>query len=715
MYGEYGYMEEGELGRPYNLSLLKRLAKHAFPYKKRILLGLSLSLFITIFDLASPYLAKIAIDRYIISSWYMVQPDKGGEGLTVEKYDDLLIKAESVDFISHEDMRKIDPAELSRFKSRGIIGSERFYRAGPDAFYSGIGPDKRDKCRKMHDGSFLIPFELMDGLERDKVLDIRGGDVRGVSFVAFIFFSFIFFSFAFGYAEHYTLEFIGQRVMHDIRLKLFDRILSQSLSFFNRHPVGRLVTRVTNDVENLNEMFKSVLITLFKDFFLLLGILSVLFYLNIGLALICMALVPFIFALTLLFSRLAREAFRELRTTVAKINSFIQERIKGMRVIQLFAQEESQYAAFRSISRENYLAGMKQIRVFAVFMPLMELFSSFAVALIIWKGGGRVVSEQITLGTLVAFISYIQMFFKPIRDISEKYNIMQSAMASTERIFEFMDHREEIPEPVNPVMPGKSEGHVIFDRVSFSYEKGRKVIDDVSFEVKPGETVAIVGATGSGKTTLISLLERFHDPDQGRISLDRVDLRMWPKEKLRDSISLVLQDVFIFAGSLQDNILLGRSGIDRGALQRAVVKANAAGFIKRLPQGLGHEVGEEGASISAGQRQLLSFARALAGDPGVLILDEATSSVDPETERLIQEAVNHMTRSRTTIIVAHRMATIRKADRIFVMDRGRIMESGNHEELMQRAGLYARFNRLGRLNVAGLKATSGNDPFPDVH
>ena len=692
-------MEDGQLGKPYNFKLLKRLATYALPYKKIILAVLSLTIMITLFDLAIPYLTKIAIDRYILSSWYRMDiaglKDHEAKNL-IKKYGHLLRKSKDryQYYISHLKLKDMDPADLHDYKIRKILTSERFYRIGSEAGAKGVLEKRRKAIHEMDDGSKLIPYELLYSFPTKDILQIRIADMRGVALVSLILILFLAFTFVLSYGEYYLLEFTGQHMMQDIRLKLFRRIQSQAVRFFDRHPIGRLVTRVTNDIENLNEMFRSVFITVFKDFFLLIGILAVLIYLNWRLALVSFVLLPFIFGLTFLFSTLAREAFRELRATIAKINAFLQERITGMRVIQLFAREKFQMDSFARINRENYLAGMKQIRVFAIFMPIMELFSSFAVALIIWYGGGKVISEQLSLGSLVAFISYIQMFFKPIRDISEKYNIMQSAMASAERIFEFMDHREEIPEPEHPVVLPEVKGGLAFKHVSFAYKKTNPVLCDISFEVKPGETVAIVGATGSGKTTLVNLVERFYDPDEGTVFLDGVDLKKWSKNQLRKNISLVMQDVFIFSGNLGDNITLGRKNIDMRSIESAAREANALSFIERLPDGFRQDIGEGGSTLSAGERQLLSFARALAANPRVLILDEATSSVDPETERLIQMAISQMAAKRSTLVVAHRLSTIRNADHILVMHKGRIREQGTHHELMALKGIYYKLNRL---------------------
>ena len=649
-------------------------------------------------DLVLPYLSKVAIDRFILSSWQQINLDDPANKYSTEfslKYKKILTYSRDRKnaFFHTKETKGIDPVDLNNLRSEGSLSEISWYLLNPDGYDSvKINEGINGKSFVLSDGRIAVVKSIIDNLPSKEILKIRSEDMNGLVKIGIALLFILIMSFGLNYLDYYLLEYIGQNIMQDVRIKLFEQIQGRALSFFNRHPVGRLVTRVTNDIENLNEMFKSVLVTLFQDIFILAGILIMLLYLNWQLALVSFVILPVIFVFTLLASRLMRDAFRSLREKVSKLNAYQQEQISGMKIIQLLTREIYQMKVFSGLNHENFLAGMHQIKLFAIFVPVMELLSATGVAIIIWYGGGKVISEQLSLGSLVAFISYIQMFFRPIRDISEKYNIMQLAMASTERIFEFMDNGEEILDPETPVDIAQRKGKVEFRNVTFSYEKGRPVLNNISFKINPGEMVAVVGATGAGKSTLVNLIERFYDPDEGMILIDDVDIRKIKKSDLRSGISLVLQDVFLFSGDIKENISLGDKDISFTDIEKSAIDANAKWFIDKLPDNFNQEMNEGGSTLSGGERQLLSFSRALAYNANILILDEATSSVDPETERLIQDAINRITSSRTTLVVAHRLSTIKKADRIIVMGHGRIIEQGNHEELMAARGRYYKLN-----------------------
>ncbi len=516
--------------------------------------------------------------------------------------------------------------------------------------------------------------------------------IGGLAMLAGVFVAVIIAGFVANFLQVIILEWTGQTIMHALRQQLFKHMLGLDIAFFHDNPAGKLVTRLTNDIQNMHEMFTSVIVTLFNDFIKLVAIMVILFWMNWQLALILSFLVPLIIGNTLWFSSLAREAFRAIRTRLARINSFLQESLSGISVLQFFMRQADTYRRFTELSDTYLKKNLYQIRIFAIFMPVVDLFSSIAQATIIWYGGGQIIQEQMSLGELAAFLSYMRLFFQPIRDLSQKYSIVQSAMASAERIFQLIDREPACP-PVS-MGPGKSEmkGEVTFDKVYFAYDT-EQILSDLSFHVPAGKTLAIVGATGSGKSTIVNLLERFYEPERGEIRIDGRDIRTLNTLWLRERLGLVMQDVFIVPASIRQNILLDKE-ISAEELDNIIAKSQLAGVINRLPDGLETIIGEGGVGLSLGQRQLLAFARVLARNPRILILDEATASVDSATEILIDRAIASTLADRTGIVIAHRLSTIRRADHIVVMDKGRIVEQGNHQSLMAAGGIYCHLQDL---------------------
>ena len=593
-HGRGDFREEESLGKVYDARLMRRLLRYLAPYRWVALSAVLLLLLLSLLQLAGPYLAKVAIDRYI-----------------------------------------------------------------------------------------------------------GRGNFTGLTRISVIFAGILLAQFFFRVLQTYLVQWMGQNVMRDLRLEIFSHLQRLPLSFFDRNPVGRLMTRITTDVENLNELLSSGVVAIFGDVFTLAGIVIVMLWMNWRLALVTFTVLPFLTVATFLFRRFVRKAYREIRLRIARINAYLQENITGMVIVQLFNREKRNFEHFRRLNYDYLEAYLRTIFYHAVFFPVVELLSAVALGLILWYGGLRVFSGVLTVGALVAFLQYTQRFFRPISDLSEKYNIMQSAMAASERIFKLLEEPEQssFTPPVQHL--DRCRGEIEFRHVWFAYSGEDWVLKDISFRVEPGERVAFVGATGSGKTSIMSLLTRLYEPQRGQILLDGVDIRHVPLEELRRVVGVVPQDVFLFSGSVAENIRLGNRDISEDVVRQVAQALNVDRFVERLPRGFEEEVRERGGILSTGQRQLLAFARALAYDPKVIILDEATSSVDTETERLVQEALEKLMVGRTCLIVAHRLSTVQAADRIIVIHKGKIREQGTHQELLALKGIYYR---LYKLQYAGLQA-----------
>lgn len=681
------FHQEDVLGKAYDARLMRRLLRYARPFAGWMLVAFVLMLLITASELVRPYLVRIAIDEHLLSfeeplaafppgtepapgvlwnGYVLVKEANVPPGTPVERWHQIVV----VDTGAGSEYYLIDGRIDQRTQAREAV-------AGEDG-HTIIAEGK------------AFPAVRLDAGE---IRRLRQPDLDAVARIAWLYLAIVVGTFFLHYGQVYILHYTGQRIVHSIRQQIFSHLQRLPVQFFDRNPVGRLVTRVTNDTDNLNEMFTSVLVYLFQDIFLLLGVLVVMFRVHWQLALVSLAVMPLVALVTVQFRVRARDAYRQVRVKLARINATLAENLAGMRIIQIFNQEERKLREFDEINRDHYQSMVQEVRVFATFRPAVEFFSSLGLALIIWYGGGRVIQDTLDFGLLYLFTEYMNTFFRPINDLTEKYNIMQSAMASAERIFLILDTEPE-EDPAQPIPLPKVRGEIEFKNVWFAYNDEEWVLKDVSFHVKPGESVALVGATGAGKTSIINLLNRFYDIQRGQILIDGIDIRQVRRQDLRRHIGIVLQDVFLFTGDIESNITLWNPDIGPAKVREAARLVNAERFIVRLPGGYKAPVHERGAGLSAGERQLLAFARALAYDPAILVLDEATANIDTETEQLIQQALSRLTQGRTTIIIAHRLSTIQHCDKIIVLHKGRIREMGTHQELLKLRGLYYRLYEL---------------------
>ncbi len=658
MQHDQGYFEESKLGKAYDIKLLKRLYPFTRPYRLLLFGSIGLVLLITALDLALPYITKIAIDRYIVPTADVIADGKASENKTGER------------------VIRVDLADPQK---RALV-------------------DTYKKFIKIEGNTALIPYNELSEIKRSDLAVLRESDIDGIIAISALFVALVIVNFILSFIQKMIMEYTGLMIMHDLRMKLFVHIQNLAIAFFTRNPVGRLVTRTTNDIQNMHELFTSVISMIFKDLFLLCGIAVVMLVINWKLALVSFIVLPLVLYASIKFSRLARDIFRELRVKVAQINTRFSETIGGIRVVQLFRQEMNNYRSFKELNHANYQAGMKQIHVLAIFMPLIELLAVVAVALVIFYGGGRVLSGTLTLGALVAFVSYIRMFFRPIRDLAEKYNVLQNAMASAERIFLILDSREVLPRAAAPKPAGASSlqriEEIRFENVYFGYIDGENILRKITFSISAGETVAVVGPTGAGKTSLINLIPRFYDPASGRVLINGLDLKDLNAASFRPKIALVMQDPFLFSGTIRQNIFQGNQDPTATQEQFIIDASNCRSLVDRLPQGLDTVLSEGGASISSGERQLISIARAFARDPQLILFDEATSYIDSATELAIQQAVETLMKNRTSLVVAHRLSTVRNANRIIVLNRGRIIETGDHVGLMTQKGFYYKLHQL---------------------
>lgn len=683
--------EEPTIGKVFDARIVARLFVFMKPYLRYLVLAVLFLVCAAGVEILYPYITKVAIDDHIIKNGRKVADE--GDAYGFIPIDD------THSFATQQELEKVDAHTLRTWKMNDVISRERYYY-----FFLKDVDDRVLSVLQTHENLFetrdslvIIAYSDLNELSAQEITLLRGRDITGVLRIAMLFFVLITLGAIANYAQIYFSQYAGQQFMHVIRHTVFAKLQTLHLAFFDRNPVGRLVTRATNDVEAINEAFTQVFARFFKDILLLFGIIIVMLLINVRLALVAFLVIPILTAVTFFFRVRARGIYRKVRAKLAKVNATLQENLSGMRVIKIFSQEKENLKRFDNVNFEYLKVNLQQVLLMSFFRPFIEIVSSVGIGLVLYYGGGQVITGKVSLGVLVAFIAYVEMFFRPIRELTESYTLLQSAMASSERIFMLLDEPVTVRSRRDARGLHEIRGEIEFKNVWFRYDKDW-VLKDVSFKVKPGEHVALVGPTGAGKTSVINLVSRLYDIQKGTILIDGIDIRDIRLEELRSKIGVVPQDVFLFAGDIKSNIRLNLA-LEDEKVKEIAAYINADRFIDRFPHKYDESVAERGVTFSTGERQLLSFARALAFDPAILVLDEATANIDAETEKIIHKGLEKLIVGRTAIIIAHRLSTIKQVDRIYVIHNGELMEAGKHEELLAKQGIYYNLYQLQTLRM----------------
>ncbi|WP_318153001.1 ABC transporter ATP-binding protein [Metabacillus arenae] len=673
--------------------LLSKILAFAKPYWKRILISILLTGFIVIASLAQPYIIKIAIDTYIngIYSPMVVVEESNANKLKEEMnqqkipYEETASNQEKIYFRIKEPISATELVESAQEAAIVSIENTHFLVHGWNKGLSSTENYQLEKNEVRIDGE-LYPAIRLSSNEIDQ---FRNNDYKGLILLGILYFVVITSSSGLMYFQQNTLQFTGQSIIFDIRQTIFKHLSKMSIAYYGKHSIGRLVTRITHDVEALNQLYSQVIVNLIKEMLILIGIILIMLHMSLKLTLISLIVIPAVAVTTFYFKTVMRKAQRYIRLILSRLNSFLAENLSGMNIIQLFAREEKQLERFNELNDEHYRAGMRQTVLNSIFNPSIGFFGNISLALLVWYGGRNVLDGAITFGIVYAFTHYLRQFFEPLRALADQFNQIQAALASAERIFETLDSKPTILNPIHPKHYGENiRGEIEFQHVSFAYKNEEWVLNDLNFSIKPGETVGIVGETGAGKSSIIQLVNRFYDIQKGSITLDGINIKDVPLSELRKHIGIIQQDGFVFSGTVFDNIRLNNRHITNEEIIKAAQSVNIDAFFRSLPQQYETMLGEQGTVLSTGQNQLLSFLRAIIADPVVLILDEATANIDTETEAVVQQTLKRISRQRTTIIIAHRLSTIQDADKIIVLNKGKIVEMGNHRELLKNKQAY---------------------------